>query len=136
MAKQFFVSLKVVIRDDDNRCLLLRRSMGSGTNAGEWEFPGGKIEPGESFDEGLLREVLEETGLVILLRKVAGCAEFELPDRKVAYLILEGRVQSGQLRLSDEHDAFDWVPIAELPRMDIAEQFQKFALDYARTKAG
>lgn len=110
--------------------------MSSNTNAGEWEFPGGKIEPGESFDEGLLREVLEETGLVIFLQKVAGCTEFELPDRKVACLILEGHVQSGQVRLSDEHDAFDWVPIAELPGMDIAEQFQKFALDYARSKAG
>jgi 8-oxo-dGTP diphosphatase len=110
--------------------------MSSGANAGEWEFPGGKIEPGESFDEGLLREVLEETGLVISLQNVAGCAESEMPDRNVAYLILEGRVKGGELQLSGEHDAFQWVPIAELPRTDMAEQFRKFALDYARSITG
>jgi 8-oxo-dGTP diphosphatase len=132
MPKPFSVSLKVVISDDDSRCLLIRRSASSRANAGDWEFPGGKIDPGESFDDGLLREVLEETGLVISLERVAGCAESELPERKVAYLILEGRVLGGQLRLSDEHDAFDWVPVAELSRIALAPQFREFAAEYMR----
>lgn len=70
--KPFALSLKVVVRDNVGRCLLLKRSPSSKGNPGKWDFPGGKLEPGEDFDAGLLREVAEETGIVIGLDKVAG----------------------------------------------------------------
>ena len=41
-------------------CLLLKRSRSPKGNPGKWRFPGGKIDPGESFDEALLREVAKE----------------------------------------------------------------------------
>lgn len=133
--KPFALSLKVVIRDNAGRCLLLKRSLSSKGNPGKWEFPGGKVEAGEDFDAGLLREVAEETGLTISLQHVAGAAEFELPDRKVAYLILEGRLESGEVRLSSEHTDYAWVAPQELPKMDLAEQFRPFAQAYSELVA-
>ena len=62
------LSVKVIVYDQHGQVLLLQRSQASKNNAGKWEFPGGKLDPGESFDEALLREVQEETGLAIILR--------------------------------------------------------------------
>jgi 8-oxo-dGTP diphosphatase len=123
--------MKVVIQDRTGRCLLLRRSRSSTGNPGKWEFPGGKVEEGEDFAAGLVREVAEETGLIISLERVVGAAESELPTRKVAYLILQGRVESGNVRLSKEHEDYDWVTKSELGAVDIAPQFLSFAQAYA-----
>ena len=131
-AKPFVLSVKVVIQDAQARFLVLRRSASSRGNPGKWEFPGGKIDPGETFDAALHREVEEETGLSIVLRRVLGTTESELPDRKVAYLIMEGRAASGQVRLSPEHDEFAWVPRSKLAEMEFPLEFQSFS----RTLAG
>lgn len=135
MQKPFALSLKVIVRDNAGRCLLLKRSPNSKGNPGKWEFPGGKVEPGEDFDAGLLREVAEETGLVITLNHVAGTAEFDLPARKVVYLILEGHLVSGQVHLSSEHTDYTWVAPSELTRVDIAEQFIALAHTYSQAHA-
>ncbi len=135
LTKPFALSIKVVILDDADRCLLLKRALTSKGNPGKWEFPGGKAEMREKFDEALLREVMEETGLTISLEHVAGAAESEMPARKVAYLIMEARLESGQVRLSSEHDDYAWVAPEELPTMDLAEQFRAFAQLYSKTDA-
>lgn len=134
--KRFALSIKLVIRDAEGRCLLLRRALSSKGNPGKWEFPGGKVENGESFDIALLREVEEETGLRVSLQRVVGAADVELADRHVAYLFLEGLLEGGQLQLSSEHEGFDWVQLHELPSMDLAAQYVRFAQEYARCGDG
>jgi 8-oxo-dGTP diphosphatase len=133
--KPFALSAKVVVRDGEGRCLLLKRSMSSKGNPGKWDLPGGKVDAGENLEQGLLREVAEETGLTISLQRVLGAAESESPTKRVAYLILEGRVESGQVRLSSEHDDYAWVDRRELPKMDLADQFRKFAQAYSQMEA-
>ena len=56
---------KVVIIDDDNRVLMLKRSNYVDKYAGEWDLPGGHIQVGEELSVGMRREVKEETGLEI-----------------------------------------------------------------------
>jgi len=124
--KLFSLSAKVVIRDKEGYCLLLKRSMSSRGNPGKWELPGGKVDAGENIEQGLLREVAEETGLTISLQRVLGAAESESPTKRVAYLILEGKVMSGQVRLSSEHDDYAWVDHQSLAKADMAEQFRSF----------
>ena len=51
----------VVIVDDDGRVLLVKR--GRAPQRGRWSVPGGRVEPGESFEAAAAREALEETGL-------------------------------------------------------------------------
>jgi len=129
--KPFALSVKIAIRDDNGRCLLLKRSMSSKWNKGKWDFPGGKIDAGEDFEQALLREVAEEAGLEISLERVAGSAEFETPTKKIAYIILEGRVASDQVQLSSEHDEHIWVELSDLGKMDLCEQFHSFAEFYS-----
>ncbi len=128
----FSLSVKVVIRNKSGECLLLKRSMRSVSNPGKWEFPGGKVDRGEILGNAIIRETTEETGLTIALDRVAGSAESEFREWRVAHLILEGHLVSGNVILSDEHDDYQWIPIAKLAGMDMPEHFKAFALEYIR----
>jgi|WetSurMetagenome_2_1015567.scaffolds.fasta_scaffold622933_1 8-oxo-dGTP diphosphatase len=124
--KPYALSVKAVILNKSGECLLLKRSFDSANNPGKWEFPGGKVEGNEKFDEALLREVHEETGLTISLMRVAGSAEYELPARRIAYIIMECRPNLGEVKLSKEHLEFTWASPDEIQSLDLAEQFIPF----------
>ncbi|MBI5092406.1 MAG: NUDIX domain-containing protein [Candidatus Hydrogenedentes bacterium] len=130
-SKPFVLSVKALVRDAEGRYLALRRAPGSNANAGKWDFPGGKLDEGEGLEAGLLREVFEETGLTVSLVRVVGAAQSDAPKRIVAYLLIEARVESGEVRLSDEHDEFAWTPREELPKVDMVAQFRAFATEFA-----
>jgi len=131
----YSLSVKAIVRGPDGRCLLLRRSGASHTHAEFREFPGGKLDPGERPDEALLREIREETGLQVLISRVAGAAESALPDCKVAYLFFEAAALDTEVSLSSEHDAYEWVSPGELHQYLLCPQFQAFAREYARHDA-
>lgn len=126
-ALPFSLSVKAIVMDKDKRCLVLRRSMASKNNAGKWEFPGGKLDPGESFDNALEREVHEETGLEITLLRPFDTAMSSIQDRRVVYLFMLAETGTDRVRLSDEHDAFQWVAVDRLAEVDLARQFQSVA---------
>jgi len=63
----FGLSVRVLLKDEDDKILILKRSTDSKTNPGKWELPGGKVDQKESFDQALIREVYEETQLKIAL---------------------------------------------------------------------
>ena len=133
MSKPFVLSVKAVIQDEQGRYLLMRRASASKNNAAKEDFPGGKIDAGETFDQALIREIQEETGLRVELEKVVGTAQSELPDRIVAYLILRCRLLDGQLRLSSEHTQATWVTLLDLATVEICPQFHAFAVQYTRS---
>jgi 8-oxo-dGTP diphosphatase len=120
------------VRDAEGRCLIIRRSGASKHNAGGWDLPGGKVDAGEAPDAALVREVAEETGLTIDIVRVAGAAESEAPDRKIAYLIFEASASGREVRLSSEHDGFEWVPPSRLTAYNLSSQFGSFISEFAR----
>ncbi|MGA1873595.1 MAG: NUDIX domain-containing protein [Thermoplasmatota archaeon] len=130
MKKPFRLSMKVVILNDEGKCLLIKRSMGSKGNPGKWDFPGGKVDPGETFDEGLLREVYEETKLRISLEKPLTMVESESPNNRVIYLFMEGKMIDGKIALSEEHEDHIWIEPQEMNTMDLAVQFIEFGKKY------
>ena len=58
-SKPFQLVTKVVLFNAQQEILLIKRSPDSRAEGDKWEFPGGKVDPGESFSDGLLREVRE-----------------------------------------------------------------------------
>lgn len=134
--KRWGLAVKAIVTDDNRQVLVLQRSAHSARFAGTWEFPGGKVDAGEDFDAALLREVAEETGLIIALEKVAGATHYEMPAIRLAVLFVEARLVSGQVRLSNEHDDYRWVPLTDLTRLDMSEQLHEFVQDYVTWHSG
>ena len=130
--KSYTLSVKALVRDVEGRCLIIRRSAASKHNAGGWDLPGGKVDAGEAPDAALVREVAEETGLTVDIVRVAGAAESETPERKIAYLIFETNARAPEVRLSSEHNGFEWVPPSRLAGYDLCGQFGSFISEFAR----
>lgn len=106
--------------DDRRRVLVAQR--GSGALAGLWEFPGGKVEPGEDDVTALVRECHEELGVDVVAEAFLG----EVPlDGVVAggepgastLRVWWGRIAAGEL-VTHEHTELRWVPAEELEALD------------------
>ena len=103
----------------DGRCLVAQRGP-SQTLAGKWEFPGGKIERGESAQAALQREILEELGLTIQVGRALGQGEALANGRKVVLEVYAATLLVGEVQLS-EHAQVVWAPATELVGFDWAE---------------
>ncbi len=100
----------------NGRQMLLLREAASdieATQVGNYQVPGGRIEPGESFFDGLKREVKEETGLIVTIGQPAFVCEWFPTIRGQANHIIAVFVActttSTEVKLSSEHDDFVWV---------------------------
>ena len=93
------------------RVLVVQRS-GPPSLAGLWEFPGGKVEPGETEVEALVRECREELGLTLAVRDRIG-GDARTVDGTMTLRVYLATVDSGELALSD-HIASCWLAAADL----------------------
>ena len=86
-------------------------------------FPGGHVEPGESFVESVIREVWEETGLTIENPKLCGTKQFQTRkgERYVVFFYKTDRF-SGELKSSDEGRVF-WIPRNTLEQYTLCDDF-------------
>lgn len=130
--KPFRLAVRAVIHDDQGQCLLIRRSNVCKAFVGTWEWPGGKADPGETFDVAVKREVREETGLEIELTGVAGAFHIEMAQQHLAVLCMEAVPCGGVLHLSEEHDQSAWVAVAELLDWKLTDGFWEFAETYVK----
>jgi 8-oxo-dGTP diphosphatase len=118
------LAVHAVIADRRGRLLLLRHPAASDDNPGRWEFPGGRIDPGEGVRDALAREIREKTGLAVEPGRLLGAGDQERREGRVVHLVLNSTAQDGEILLSEEHDAYRWVTpkgLAELPLSDWME---------------
>ena len=124
--KTFVLAPKALVRDACGRYLFLRRSARSKHFAHCWEMPGGKMDRGEIIDQNLRHEVFEETGLRITSLRVAGAAEGEIEQYRLAYLFFHVEAAPGEVVFSDEHDAFIWANAEEATRLELCPALVEF----------
>lgn len=94
-----------VIRDK-NRIFATQR--GYGEFKDQWEFPGGKIEEGESEEEALKREIMEELNTSIIVEKKIDTIEYDYPSFHLTMSIFWCSIEEGELTLL-EHEAALWL---------------------------
>lgn len=103
-----------VIRDG-NRIFATQR--GYGELKGGWEFPGGKIEDGETPEEALVREIKEELETEILVGELIDTIEYDYPKFHLSMDCFWAEIVSGELTLK-EHEAAKWLTKAELDSVE------------------
>ena len=96
-------------------------------NKGDWWrglfFPGGHVEPGESFVQAVIREIKEETGLTISNPQLCGIKQFQADnDERYVVLLYKTSEFEGALTASDEGEMV-WINRADLPGLTVAPTF-------------
>ncbi|MFN2503269.1 MAG: NUDIX hydrolase [Acidimicrobiales bacterium] len=109
----------------DDRLLLIRR--GTGPAAGEWSIPGGRVEPGETLAEAVVRELAEETGIEGVCDRLVGWVERIGPDHH--FVILDFAVTvldpTGLVAGGDAAEA-EWVPLDDVLHRRLVEGLAEF----------
>lgn len=103
----------------EQQCLVAQRGAAMAL-AGKWEFPGGKVEPGETPEQALGREIAEELGLEIVVGERLCSASATVGQRLIVLDVFGASIASGTLLLR-EHAQAAWATADELPRFDWAE---------------
>ena len=100
MEPNHFVSVAAMVTNDKGEILLVKSPWRG------WEYPGGLIEPGETFQEALHREVREESGVEVEITGFVGiCKNVE---RNIVNIDFTARYLSGELRTSEESTEVIW----------------------------
>lgn len=122
-----------VIEDEEGRLLIARRREGK-SQAGLWEFPGGKLEPGESPQACIARELREEMNIEVQPGAILGSNEHAYANGTIRLIAVRARYISGEIRLTD-HDACEWVKLSRLSHYLFAPADVKFVEMLTRSES-
>ncbi|CAA7602358.1 NUDIX hydrolase domain protein [Acididesulfobacillus acetoxydans] len=117
------VTAAIIVRD--GRVLITQRAPGENL-AGKWEFPGGKIEAGETPEECLKREIKEELNVDIEVLSFFGQSSYEYDSGTIRLKAFYCRWIAGDFSLR-VHSRLEWVTGRELERYDFAAADIPFA---------
>lgn len=120
-----------IVVDKNNRVLLGRRK--KEPNFGRWVLPGGKVEPFESIEDAVRREVAEETGLHVVVTGQVGTFQIIDPDKQEHRVIVYSWAEptGGDISPDSDLSQLTWVTPEEARRLDLTEIVQQ-VLTYAR----
>lgn len=104
-----------IIHDDEGRIFATQRGYGDYKDG--WEFPGGKIEQGETPEEALKREVWEELETKIVVERLIQTVDYDYPTFHLTMHCFWCHIGSGSLTLK-EHEAARWLKPEELDSVD------------------
>ena len=124
MAGPVTLVVAAALFDAHGRVLIAQRPQGK-PMAGRWEFPGGKIGPGEAEREALARELREELGVVLTAARPFMRLTHRYPDREVELSLWLVDAYQGDPQPLDGQ-ALKWVPREGLPAEDLLEADRPF----------
>ena len=104
-----------IIHDDEGRIFATQRGYGDYKDG--WEFPGGKMEAGETPEEALKREIWEELETRIVVERLVQTVEYDYPQFHLTMHCFWCHVESGSLTLK-EHEAVKWLYKDQLDSVD------------------
>ena len=112
--------------------MLVARRKPVGESGGLWEFPGGKVEPGERYREALVREFLEEFGVGLEVGRLICRVPFSNAGTGYRLYAFFAEPESDAFILS-EHDEIRWLPLDEISRLELMDSDRRCSSTCART---
>ena len=108
--KQITVSGTIILRinPQTNKKEIFTTQRGYGDWKGWWEFPGGKLEPGETPEQCIVREIKEELDTDVKAERILGVVDYDYPNFHLTMHCILCNIISGKLTLL-EHEAAKWV---------------------------
>ena len=117
--KQVIVSGAVIVRTNPqtNKKEIFATQRGYGDYKDGWEIPGGKLEPGETPEACIVREIREELATEIKAEKILGVVDYDYPNFHLTMHCILCTIVSGELKLL-EHEAARWLTKETLRSVD------------------
>ena len=117
--KQVTVSGAVILRTnpETNKKEIFATQRGYGDYKDGWEIPGGKLEPGETSEECIVREIREELATEVRAERILGVVDYDYPSFHLTMHCILCTIVSGKLQLL-EHEAAKWVSKETLRSVD------------------
>ena len=104
-----------IIHDNEDRIFATQRGYGDYKDG--WEFPGGKMEPGETPEEALKREIWEELETKIIIERLVQTVDWDYPAFHLKMHCFWCSIESGSLTLK-EHEAARWLRMEDIYAVD------------------
>lgn len=118
-SKFHIVAVSAMVRKD-GKYLIMKRSEREIAFPGKWQAPGGKVEPNETLEEAVQREVLEEGGVKIKNIRYMRSYDFMRPDgHHVVGIAFVCEWESGEVKISKAHTDFAWATPEEAKKYDM-----------------
>lgn len=118
----------VILNHNLHKNLLIHRRMG---DLEGWEGAGGKVEEGESLEEAVCREIMEETGLTVVPERFLYASLDEIGGKKIIFIVYLCSTTEENVVLSSEHTEYRWTDREEcraLLRDGIAGDYEKYGI--------
>lgn len=110
------IEVVAAIMKHENKIFVTRRSYGEFENM--WEFPGGKIEKGETKENALIREIKEELELDINIYKYLTTVEYTYPNFHLTMHCFICNICGGKMHLNAHNDA-KWITLREIEKLKL-----------------
>jgi 8-oxo-dGTP diphosphatase len=113
------IDVVAAIIKKENTYLIVQRNRGKYLGL-KWEFPGGKVEPNESFQEALLREIHEELNIDINIHEKLAEEKYKDSEINIVLHYFLCSIKDGTIKLN-EHEAMSWVDKKDFGKYDFVE---------------
>ena len=125
MDMPYGLTVRGIIKNDNDEILIVKRHPKSRTDPKMWELPGGKVEKGEFFVDALIREIKEEVNLDVKVGDFAEAVQNDYMHKRTVQIMMYLEDIKGEIKISEEHTAWKWASLEEIKNLEISTSLNK-----------